>query len=209
MDEEIFSTETSSSEDTEIITPITSDKNYRILDENDDEIFDPNLEIGYLKEETLNTYHEAIPEKGHYFVNYLELNTGEKFFLEEGDPRIEIINEKTGAFKYLPGEEDPSIQIKSASIKYIIDQPKINAYETKETILRYILYTEKELADNIFLAEGPERLNTVESDTNDLFEVVAELAGSDIEDRVAENQETLDDILLVMADLLGGAEEEI
>lgn len=185
------------------------DNQYRILDNEGNEIFDPNLNLGHLEKEKIIHYHEMIPEKGHYFVSYLELNTGETLFLKENDPRIEIINETTGAFKYLPSEEDPSIQIKSASIRYVIDQPKVEAYEEEEIILRYILYTEKELADNVFLAEGPERLDTIESDTNDLFEVVAELAGSDIEDRVTENQETLDDILLVMADLLGGAEEEI
>lgn len=189
------------------ITPISDEFQYKILDENNNEISNPDLTLGHLEKEIITTYHEMIPEKGHYYVSYIELNTGESFFLKEGDSRIEIINQNTGAFKYLPIEEDPSIQIKGASIKYVIDQQKIEAYTTEETIYRYILYTEKELADNAFLKEGPERINILESDTEDLFTVVADLAGSDIEDRVAENQETLDDLLLVVADLLGGTEE--
>lgn len=180
---------------------------YPIYDQNNQEIENPDLTLGHLEKEIITTYHNAIPEKGHYYVSYIELNTGESFFLQEDDPRIEIINQNTGAFKYLPSEENSSIQVKGASVRYVIDQPKIDAYTTEKVIYRYILYTAEELENNIFLKEGPGRLEILESDTEDLFTVVADLAGSDIEDRVAENQETLDDLVLLVADLLGGAEE--
>lgn len=217
MDEEIFPIEETSN-DTIEETPKTSENvdnfeepwytNYRILDENNIEILNPDLELGHLEKENLIIPHEGSPEKGHYYVSYIELSTGESFFLEENDPRIEITNSATGAFKYLPSEEDPSIRIKSASVRYIVDQQKINPWEEKETILRYILYTEEELANRRFLSQGPNRLETVESDTNDLLQVVADLAGSDIEDRVQAAQETIDDLLLVIADIVGGTEEE-
>ena len=74
-------------------------------------------------------------------------------------------------------------------------------------LYRYILYTEQELADREFIDTTPIRLDAIESDANDMLEVVAELAGSDIEERVGETQETLDDLLLAVADILGGADE--
>lgn len=195
--------------------------NYEIYDENNELIVDPDLELGYLNFEKRIVYHDMIPEQGHYYVSYLELSTGDSFFLQEGDERIEFIDPTVGTFKYLPAEEDPTIKIKSASVRYIVDQQKVDAWEESYDVLRYILYTEEELANKEFLKEAPERLEILESDTNDLFEVVADLAGSDIEDRVtetqeaitnieeqvAENQETVEDLLLVVADLLGGVEE--
>lgn len=180
---------------------------YRILNENDEEILDPDLDLGYLEKEELITYHEAIPEQGHFYVSYIELTNGESFFLDEGDPRVKIIDEEKGTFKYLPSEEDSSIKLRGASIRYIVDQQKVNAWEQKETILRYILYTDEELANRTFLNQGPERLDNLESDTDDLLQVVADLAGSDIEDRVQAAQETIDDLLLIMADIVGGTEE--
>ena len=179
---------------------------YPIYDQDNQKIDNPDLELGHLEKEEIITYHAGSPEVGHYYVNYIELETGESFFLEENDPRIEITNSTTGAFKYLPSEEDPSVRIKSASVRYIIDQQKIESWEEKETIFRYILYTEEELANRTFLNQGPDRLNTVESDTNDLLQVVADLAGSDIEERVQTAQETIDDLLLVIADIVGGTE---
>ena len=205
MDEQVFPIEDTPVENTEV-TPTNFENEYRILDENNIEIFNPNLELGHLEKEELITYHAGSPEVGHYYVNYIELETGESFFLKENDPRIEITNSITGAFKYLPSEEDSSVRVKSASVRYIVDQQKIEPWEEKETILRYILYTEEELANRTFLNQGPDRLNTVESDTNDLLQVVADLAGSDIEERVQTAQETIDDLLLVIADIVGGTE---
>ena len=63
------------------------------------------------------------------------------------------------------------------------------------------------MADREFLDTTPARLTAIESDANDLLEVVAELAGNDLEDRVNETQATVDDLLLAVADLLGGGEE--
>lgn len=200
MDEEILEID---SED----TPVISETPYRILDENGNEIENPDLSLGHLEREELIEYHNGVAEQGHYYVSFIELTNGERIFFKENDPRIEITDPKKGTFKYLPTQDDPSIKIKGATVRYVIDQRKIDPYETKETILRYILYTEEELSNRIFLAEGPERLDNVEIDTSDLLEVVADLAGSDIEERVQGAQETLDDLLLVIADILGGVEE--
>ena len=59
----------------------------------------------------------------------------------------------------------------------------VPAWDETITYYRYILYTEKELSDRKFLAEGPALL--------------------------AEAQGTIEDLLLVIADLVGGEEEEI
>lgn len=213
-DQELLPVEETILNEDQETTPDTSEEDsnwydfYTILDENDMIIINPNLELGHLEREEKIIYHEGSPEIGHYYVNYIVLNNGESFFLEEKDPRIEITNSRTGAFKYLPSEEDPSIQVKNASIKYIIDQYKIDPWEEKQVILRYILYTEEELANRDFLAKGPERVEALETDTTDLLTVVADLAGSDIEERFTETQETVDELLLVIADLLGGNEEQ-
>lgn len=187
---------------------ITRYQNNCIYDEFDVEIVDPDLDLGYLKNEEITYYHAGSAEQGHYYVSFLELNTGESFHLQDGDERIEILNPAIGSFKYLPIEDNPSISIKSAAVRYVIDHPAVPAWNETVKFFRYILYTEKELADQKFLADGPERLDSVESDTIDLLQVVADLAGSDIEERVAESQETIDELLLVVADLLGGTEEE-
>lgn len=211
--QELFPVEKNTLNEDQETAPDTSEKDsnwydfYIILDENDIIITNPNLELGHLEKEEKIIYHEGSPEIGHYYINYIVLNNGESFFLEEKDPRIEIINSRTGAFKYLPSEEDPSIQVKNASIKYIIDQYKVDPWEEKQVILRYILYTEEELANRDFLNKGPKRLKTLETDTTDLLTVVADLAESDIEERFTETQETVDELLLVIADLLGGNEE--
>jgi hypothetical protein len=99
----------------------------------------------------------------------------------QNDPHVEIIDDIKGIFhyKYLDGE--PRITVTGQTIKPVIIQNFVEAWDETKTFYRYILYTDKELAEREFLASGPEQL--------------------------AEAQETIDDLLLVIADLLGGAEE--
>jgi hypothetical protein len=81
----------------------------------------------------------------------------------------------------LDGEEEQTVT--GQTIAPVEDSPYVPGWEETNTIYRYVLYTEKELADREFLANGPALL--------------------------AEARETIDDLLLVIADLLGGEDEEL
>ena len=208
---------------------------YKILDENGLEITNPDLTLGYLEKDHLTINHPAIPAKYHYKVRHVTLTDGTDFYPEDNDPRINMPDNQIPNWNYIAPEPEsiieqyvdedgqikdrvvtvPTPTVKNASVAYIIDAPAIEAYDEIETIYRYTLYTEKELANNTFLAEGPVRLEGAEESINDITEVVADLAGSDIEDRVnsteerlTTNEEALDELLLVVADILGGVTEE-
>lgn len=231
MDEEIL---TSPEENTS--TENTSEDNYvetpylehRILDENGNEIQNPDLTLGHLKEETLKIYHAEIPEKYHYQVKHVFLTDGTDFYPEENDPRINMPDNQVPNWSYIAPEMDPIIEqyvdengeiqeriitppaptVKNASVSYVVDSPKIESWTEEEIIYRYILYTEKELADNAFLAEGPGRLDGAEESINDITEVVADLAGSDIEERVDNANTSIDELTEVVAELAGSDIED-
>lgn len=93
-----------------------------------------------------------------------------------------MIDDKKGIFSYIPLDGEESLVVTGQTITPILDSPFTPAWDETQTIYRYVLYTEKELSDIEFLANGPQLL--------------------------AEAQETIDDLLLVIADLLGGATEE-
>lgn len=200
----------------------------RILDEDNNEITDPDLILGHLEKEILTTYHEGTPEKYHYQVKHITLTDGTDFYPEPDDPRINMPDNQVPNWIYIPPEMDPIIEqyvdeegqiqdrvvtpvaptVKNASVAYIVDAPAVNPWEENETIYRYILYTEKELADNTFLAEGPIRLDGAEESINDITEVVADLAGSDIEERVDNASTSIDELTEVVAELAGSDIEE-
>lgn len=173
MDEEIKNTEESSNFSYE----------YPILDQSNQEITDPDLNLGYLKKELFTIHHESIPEKWHYKVTAFEFSDGEIYTVKsENDPHIEVIDAKKGIFNYknLDGESERIVV--GQTISPVIDNVQIPARDETKTFYRYILYTEKELADREFLANGPALL--------------------------AEAQDTIEELLLVIADLLGGSNEE-
>ncbi len=160
----------------------SSSYQYPIIDQSNNEITDPDLDLGYLKKEYFTVHHETIPEVWHYEVVSFEFANGEIYKVpSQNDPHVEIIDDIKGIFhyKYLDGE--PRITVTGQTIKPVIIQNFVEAWDETKTFYRYILYTDKELAEREFLASGPEQL--------------------------AEAQETIDDLLLVIADLLGGAEE--
>lgn len=93
----------------------------RILDQNGNEVENPNLELGYLKSETITIHHDAI------------------------NPVSEISHMEV----IWPKGVDLSYQ-GSKLLKKVIDSPYIpgkKAYDTEERIQRYILYTETELEE--------------------------------------------------------------
>lgn len=152
---------------------------YPIYDQSNNLIEDPDLSVGYLKKEYFTTHHESIPEKWHYQVTLFEFSNGENYKPQSNDdPHVEVIDDKKGIFSYVTLDGEEPLVVTGQTITPILDSPFIPAWDETETIYRYILYTEKELSDMEFLSNGPQLL--------------------------AEAQETIDDLLLVIADLLGG-----
>lgn len=177
---------------------------YIILDENDEVIADPDLTLGHLKKEKIIRHVDAVPAVTHRWITAVYFKDNTALYPKDGDPHIVTEGSKI-YFRFLP-EETPK-EIRGQVFSDIIDTPGEPARDEEQIIYRYILYTGQELADREFLDATPARLDTIESDAENLVEVVAELAGSDIEERVGEAQETLDDLLLAVADILGGADE--
>ena len=179
--------------DDEILTPdtITDDMSnagtytyeYPIIDQSNQEITDPDLTLGYLKKEYFTVHHESVPEVWHYKVISFNFSDGEKYIVEsENDPHVEVVDLDRGIFNYVQLEGEKPRIVTGQTVTTVVDSPLVEAWDETKIFYRYVLYTEKELADRDFLANGPTLL--------------------------AEAQETIDDLLLVIADLLGGNEAE-
>lgn len=157
---------------------------YPIFDQTNTEITDPNLDLGYLHKEYFTKHHDMVPEVWHYEVREFGFTDGEIYIpTGQSDPHIEIIDDQKGIFKYKNLEGEPERVVCNQTIAPVVDSEMVPAWDETITYYRYILYTEKELSDRKFLAEGPALL--------------------------AEAQGTIEDLLLVIADLVGGEEEEI
>jgi len=125
-----------------------------------------------------------VPEEWHYKVVSFDFSNGEIYVPEyEDDPHIRVIDSKKGIFEYvnLDGEEKHTVT--GQTITSVVDQQAIPAYDEQTIFYRYVLFTEKELADREFMANGPAKL--------------------------AEAQETIEDLLLMLAELVGGEEKEV
>lgn len=150
----------------------------RILDEQGQEIAleDVDLSLGYLKEEEL--FIESRPEIKHYRVLRFNFNDNSSYTpTSENDPHIQVIDAAAGKFSYLP-EEGETRSVKGMSIGLVIDQEAQDIYET---IQRYILYTEEELVQRTL----PERMTSAE-------------------ETIEETGLTIEDLILLMAEVLGG-----
>ena len=185
MDEELLAEEQiDESIDTDVdVEPGSFGYEYIILDESNEEITDPDLTLGYLKKEQFTVHHESLPELWHYKVVSFRFADGEVYTVtDENDPHVEIIDAQKGIFRYKDAEGESPRTVVGQTISPFIDRQPVKAWDEVKTFYRYVRYTEKELSDRDFLANGPTLL--------------------------AEAQETIDELLLVIADLLGGAEEE-
>lgn len=157
---------------------------YPVIDQNNQEITDPDLDLGYLRKETFTVHHPSIPERWHYKVVSFDFSNGEIYVPEsENDPHIRVIDAQKGIFEYvnLDGEEKHTVV--GQTIAAVVDQREIPAWDEQTIFYRYVLYTEQELADRAFIANGPTLL--------------------------AEAQETIEDLLLMLAELVGSEEEEV
>jgi hypothetical protein len=179
MDEEILE---SNNGEEEIIEEDGFSYEYPIFDQTNQEITNPDLTKGYLRKEYFTVHRPAVPEVWHYQVVSFEFNDGEIYTVKsQTDPHIKIIDAEKGIFEYqnLAGEK-PRIVV-SQVITTIVDQPMIPAYDNTETFYRYVLYTEKELADKDFLENGPAMLSEAQTTIEDLLLLIAELVGGNEE----------------------------
>lgn len=157
--------------------------NYPIYDQTNNLIENPDLEAGYLKKEYFTVHHNSIPETWHYDVVSFSFADGGKYVpTSNEDEHVEVIDDQKGIFGYVSLEGEDDRVVTGQTIRPTIDTPLVQAWDETKTIYRYVEYTAQELAEKDFLTNGPALL--------------------------AEAQETIEDLLLVLADLLGGAEEE-
>lgn len=173
MDEELFES---------LDVDEESNYSYPVLDQDNNIITNPDLTLGYLKKEHFTIHHGSIPEQWHYKVVSFEFANGEVYKPTDNDAHVRVVDEQKGIFKYINLDGEEKQLVTSQIIAPVVDRPMQVAWDETKTIYRYVLYTEQELAEKSFLANGPALL--------------------------AEAYETIDELVLVLADLLGGEEIE-
>ena len=161
----------------------------RILDEQNQEL-DPeevDLSLGYLKDEKL--FIERRPMETHYKVTCFVFTDGTSYRpVSEDDPHVRVVDAEKGQFEYVPDEGDERT-VKGAAIGVVIDKEAEDIYED---IKRYIRYREDELE----LRELPSRMEGAE-------ESIVET-----QEGLEEANINIEDLILLMAEILGGDEEE-
>lgn len=183
----------------------------RILDKNDNELQleDLDLDKGQLiPEQKVIEEHpaqERIEAVQHYAVKTFYFSDGTSLEIEdEHDPHVEVIDLEAGKFGYnnLPGEEEKNVH--GIELKYITDvegqEPK-EAWTEYEDIQRWIPYTEEELKAR---KEEEERQAKQQQLLETGLDSIAALnnRADDAEQKITETQVTLDDLVLVMADIV-------
>lgn len=169
----------------------------RILNEQDIEISRSDIDhtLGYLKpDKVFVQYHEAVEEEDeiyHYAVQTFYFEDGSKLEIEsEDDPHVRVVDDQAGRFEYVDQGEGKTFR--GADVRKVVDQEKVEAqeaYEEYEDIERYVLFTEAELVERenqriaaekqqTFLSTGPDRLGSTESDLQDLILLMAEMIGA-------------------------------
>lgn len=202
----------------------------RILDEQNQELSqeDVDLSLGYLKDEKLFIKKE--PMKAHYKVNCFVFTDGTSYTPEsENDPHIRVVDADEGRFEYIPDEGDKRT-VRGAAIGLVVDKEPEDIYED---IKRYIRYR----TDELELHELPSRIINIESSVTQTQQDITETRESLVETQgtLSETQESLtetqtglnetqeglvetqegleeanlniEDLILLMAEILGGEEE--
>ena len=182
----------------------------KILDIEGNELQEDSLDFekGYLEgEDVFVKHHDEIPEQErefHYKVVAFRFEDGTSLIIEnEDDPHIEKIDIYKGIFRYksLEGEEEKVAS--NIEIEEVEDKPYIpgkKAWDEYEEIGRYHLYTQEELDWKKQERERWERTKEfMETGLNRIEQS---------EENIQETSSTVDDLVLVMADLFGGEEEE-
>lgn len=149
----------------------------KIIDSNGVEIASPDLTKGYLKPETQTVHHDAVA--GVEEVSHYETET-----LPDGTPAI---------YYDADGRE------KGRDVRKVVDVPGViaqKAYDEEVEVQRYVLYTAEELAAQAEAKKKAEEAATAEAKKKAELETVP--------GRMDALEAANDDLVLMMADLIGG-----
>ena len=149
----------------------------KIIDSNGVEIATPDLTKGYLKPETQTIHHDAVA--GVEEVSHYETET-----LPDGTPAI---------YYDADGRE------KGRDVRKVVDVPGVvaqNAYDEEVEVQRYVLYTAEELAAHAEAKKKAEEAAAAEAKKKAELETVP--------GRMDALEAANDDLVLMMADLIGG-----
>lgn len=149
----------------------------KIIDSNGVEIATPDLTKGYLKPETQTVHHDAVA--GVEEVSHYETET-----LPDGTPAIYYDSD---------GRE------KGRDVRKVVDVPGVDpqpAWDEEVPVQRYILYTAEELAAQAEAKKKAEEAAAAEAKKKAELETVP--------GRMDALEAANDDLVLMMADLIGG-----
>ena len=152
----------------------------KIIDEHGNPIENPDLTKGYLKPETQTIHHDAVA--GVEEVSHYETET-----LPDGTPAI---------YYDADGRE------KGRDVRKVVDVPGVaeqEAYDEEVEVQRYVLYTAEELAAQAEAKKKAEEAAAAEAKKKAELEAVPE--------RMDALEAANNDIVLMMADLIGGSNE--
>ena len=149
----------------------------KIIDSNGVEIASPDLTKGYLKPETQTVHHDAVAgveEVSHY--------------------ETETLPDGTTAIYY-----DADGREKGRDVRKVVDVPGViaqKAYDEEVEVQRYVLYTAEELAAQAEAKKKAEEAAAAEAKKKAELETVP--------GRMDALEAANDDLVLMMADLIGG-----
>lgn len=149
----------------------------KIIDSNGNPIENPDLTLGYLKQETQTVHHDAVA--GVEEVRHYETET-----LPDGTPAI---------YYDADGRE------KGRDVRKVVDVPGVEAqeaYDEEVEVQRYVLYTAEELAEQAEAKKKAEEAAAAEAKKKAELETVP--------GRMDALEAANDDLVLMMADLIGG-----
>lgn len=182
----------------------------RILDVNDNELQEEeaDLELGHLDpDQVFVAHHDAVeyePREWHYWPQTYYFEDETRYSVpDEDDPHVLVKDLDKCLFSWnnLEGEEEKEVRgIDVIEIETKAEVPAVEAYDEYEDILRYILYTEEELEE--IAAEELRKQKEADLLANGYDQLV------ELEAVAEETTETIDDLVLLVADIIGGAEEE-
>ena len=149
----------------------------KIIDSTGNPIEAPDLTKGYLKQETQTVHHDAVA--GVEEVSHYETET-----LPDGTPAI---------YYDADGRE------KGRDVRKVVDVPGViaqKAYDEEVEVQRYVLYTAEELAAQAEAKKKAEEAAAAEAKKKAELETVP--------GRMDALEAANDDLVLMMADLIGG-----
>lgn len=152
----------------------------KIIDNNGAEITNPDLALGYLKPETQTIHHDAVA--GVEEVSHYETET-----LPDGTPAI---------YYDADGRE------KGRDVRKVVDVPGVeakDAWDEEEQVQVYHLYTAEELAAQAEAKKKEEEAAAAEAKKKAELEAVP--------GRMDALEAANNDLVLMMADLIGGSNE--